>query len=85
MSFTQYLHKFLNAVVSVKFFVIMLSTAMFVMDKLSENGWIMMVLTTTGLRLFNEMGAIVKDVQMAKHGAARAKGEEPATSEDAAE
>ncbi len=61
----------LDKIISVKFFIIVLSTVLFYIGKLDESGWIMMVLTTTGIRAVNDMAVLYASTK------APAKAEEP--------
>lgn len=53
-------------IISVKFFVILVSTALFYVDKLNQDGWITVVLSVTGMRVINEVSAMYKDIRTAK-------------------
>lgn len=64
MDFKGLLGKVLNSIISVKFMVICLATWLFYIDKLNQDGWVLMVLSTTGLRLVNEVAAVYKDIRV---------------------
>ncbi len=63
---SPYLAKIFESLTSVKFFLICLSTWLFYIDKLSESGWLMLILSVTGMRVANELSAIYKDVRIAQ-------------------
>lgn len=67
MTLNDAISKVFQSLTSVKFFLIILSTWLFYIDKLSESGWLMMVLSVTGLRVMNEMATAYKDIQVAKN------------------
>lgn len=60
------LQTILNKIISVKFFVIILSTVLFYFGKLDQSGWIMMTLTTTGIRAVNDMAALYASTKTLK-------------------
>jgi hypothetical protein len=43
--------------------VIILSTWLFYIDKLNQDGWVTMVLSVTGMRVVNEVSAMYKDIR----------------------
>jgi len=68
MDFKPYLDKIFASVVSVKFFVIVISTVLFCIGKLNQDGWVSMVLTTTGMRVVNEVAAMYAEVRKSESG-----------------
>lgn len=66
MNLNQAIAKLFESLTSVKFFLICLSTWLFYIDKLSESGWLMLILSVTGMRVANELSAVYKDVRIAQ-------------------
>lgn len=58
MNLNQALSKIFESLTSVKFFLICLSTWLFYLGKLTESGWLMVVLSVTGMRVANQLAAI---------------------------
>lgn len=52
--------------VSMKVLVVILSTVLFYIGKLNQDGWINMVLMVTGIRAINEVAAMYKDIRIAQ-------------------
>lgn len=57
------LKKVLDTAVSVKFLVLVTSTWLFYVGKLTQDGWVTMMLTTTGIRAVNEVAAMYRDLR----------------------
>lgn len=58
MPLKQAIAKIFESLTSVKFFLICLSTWLFYLGKLTEAGWLMVVLSVTGMRVANQLAAI---------------------------
>ncbi len=65
--------KAVDKAVSMKVLVVVLSTWLFYIDKLNQDGWVTVVLGVTGMRMANEVAAMYKEVRMGEAPAVSAK------------
>ncbi len=65
--------KLLASLTSVKFWVLTTATWLFYIDRLSEEGWITVVLMATGMRAVNEVAAVYKEIRAADKPKGKAK------------
>lgn len=63
MTFKEAFGQFLASVVDLKHQLILISTVLFYLDKMTEVGWITFVLSVTGFRLATEVMDAVKTVK----------------------
>lgn len=70
---TGLLYKAIDSAISVKFAVMLISSVLFYIGTLNQDGWVTIILSTTGMRLANELGAIYKDMRVGQ-AATTAKG-----------
>ena len=53
-----------DKILSAKVWVLGISTWLFYIDKLTEDGWITVTLSITGMRVANEVMAMYKDIRV---------------------
>jgi uncharacterized membrane protein len=63
MGFRDFVKAILASIVDIKHQLVMISTVLFYLDKMSEVGWITFVLSVTGFRLASEIVDMVKEVK----------------------
>lgn len=63
---TGLVYKAIDSAISVKFFVMILSSVLFYIGKLTQDGWMTIVLSTTGMRLANELSSMYKDIRVSQ-------------------
>lgn len=67
----QSLEKAIDKAISMKLLIMLISTWLFYIQKLNQDGWVTVVLSVTGMRLANELSGMYKDIrtaQVAKKG-----------------
>lgn len=68
-----HIEKAIDKVISMKFFVLLLCTWLFYIDKLNQDGWVTVTLSVTGMRVVNEVASMYKDIRTAAKPAKAAK------------
>lgn len=63
MTLKEAFSQFLSGLVDLKHQLVMISTVLFYLDKMTEVGWITFVLSVTGFRLASEVMDAVKEVK----------------------
>lgn len=66
--FREYVEKAIDKAISMKLLVMLIATWLFYIEKLNQDGWVTVVLSVTGMRMANELGAMYKDIRVAKVG-----------------
>ncbi len=60
---TSAYQKLIDAVTSTKLWTLLIATWLFYIDTLNQDGWITVVLMTTGMRAVNEVATVYKEIR----------------------